>query len=43
MSELINVQQVDGQLLVSSREIATNFEKQHKHVIEKIENLLEKI
>lgn len=38
MSELINVQQVDGQLLVSSREIATNFEKQHKHVIEKIEN-----
>ena len=38
MSELIYVQQVDGQLLVSSREIATNFEKQHKHVIEKIEN-----
>ena len=38
MSELINVQQVDAQLLVSSREIATNFEKQHKHVIEKIEN-----
>ena len=38
MSEFINVQQVDGQLLVSSREIATNFEKQHKHVIEKIEN-----
>ena len=38
MSELINVQQEDGQLLVSSREIATNFEKQHKHVIEKIEN-----
>ena len=38
MSGLINVQQVDGQLLVSSREIATNFEKQHKHVIEKIEN-----
>ena len=38
MTELINVQQVDGQLLVSSREIATNFEKQHKHVIEKIEN-----
>lgn len=38
MSELINVQQVDDQLLVSSREIATNFEKQHKHVIEKIEN-----
>ena len=38
MSELINVQQVDCKLLVSSREIATNFEKQHKHVIEKIEN-----
>ena len=38
MGEIINVQNLEGQLLVSSREIATNFEKQHKHVIEKIEN-----
>ncbi|SCI24657.1 Uncharacterized phage-encoded protein [uncultured Clostridium sp.] len=37
MNEIINVKHLDGQLLVSSREIANNFEKQHKHVIEKIE------
>lgn len=39
MSEIINVQQLDGQLLVSSREVAVNFEKQHKHVLEAIEEI----
>lgn len=39
MREIINVQNLDGQLLVSSREIADNFEKQHKHVLEAIEEI----
>lgn len=37
--DTINVQNISGQLLVSSREIAKNFEKQHKHVIEAIEEV----
>ena len=37
MSEIINVQNLNGQLLVSSREIAINFEKRHADVIKAIE------
>ena len=38
-SEVVNIQELDGALLVSSREIATNFEKRHNHVVEVIEKL----
>lgn len=41
MNELINViKNEKGQLVVSSREIATNFNKDHKHVLESISNLI---
>lgn len=40
MSDLINIHNDGSKLLVSSREVAKNFEKDHKHVIEKIENLM---
>lgn len=39
MNNLINVQSMDGVMVVSSREVAENFEKQHKHVLEAIGNL----
>lgn len=39
MQEIINVQNLDGQLLVSSREVAVNFEKNHKEVLRSIENI----
>lgn len=39
----INLKEYEGKPVVSSREIATNFEKQHKHVLESIENLKAKI
>lgn len=39
MNELINIQNKDGQLTVSSREVASNFEKQNKHVMEAIREL----
>ena len=35
----INVKEYQGQSVVSSKEIACNFEKQHKHVLESIENI----
>ncbi len=35
----INVKEYKGQSVVSSKEIAYNFEKQHKHVLESIENI----
>lgn len=41
MSELINIENKDGQLVVSSREVAGNFEKQHKDVLEAISKLSE--
>lgn len=42
MNELqINLKEYEGKPVVSSKEIATNFEKQHKHVLESIENLKE--
>jgi anti-repressor protein len=37
--QLINVQNIDGELLVTSREISTNFEKEHRNVVRAIENL----
>ena len=37
----IDVREYEGQPVVSSREVANNFEKQHKHVLECIENLKE--
>ena len=37
--ELINIQDIDGSLLASSREIATNFGKRHNDVVKTIENL----
>lgn len=37
--ELINLQNIEGELLVTSREIATNFEKDHRNVVRAIDNL----
>lgn len=37
MNAMINVQHLDGQLLVSSLEVAKNFKKEHKHVLEKVD------
>ncbi|MFQ8632113.1 MAG: Rha family transcriptional regulator [Intestinibacter bartlettii] len=37
----IDVREYEGQPVVSSREVANNFEKKHKHVLECIENLKE--
>lgn len=39
-NELINIINKEGTMVVSSREVAENFEKQHKHVLEKIEELV---
>ncbi|MDB8790657.1 ORF6C domain-containing protein [Romboutsia sp. 1001216sp1] len=39
LNNLVNVKNINGQLLVSSREIATNFEKRHNDVVKAIENL----
>ncbi|WP_333638556.1 Rha family transcriptional regulator [Tissierella praeacuta] len=39
MNNLINIQDRNGQLIVSSREVAENFEKEHKHVMESIREL----
>lgn len=41
MNELINIKEYEGKPVVSSREVANNFEKKHKHVLESIENLKE--
>lgn len=38
--QLINIINKEGQLTVSSREVAENFDKEHKNVIQSIENLL---
>lgn len=43
MNELINIQNQEGQLVVSSRQVAEHFEKQHKHVLEKIDNVLKEL
>lgn len=39
MQQLIHIQNKEGQMLVSSREVAANFGKQHKDVLESIRNL----
>lgn len=39
MNELINIMEKDGQLVVSSRQVAENFEKEHKDVLKAIENI----
>jgi len=41
MNTLINIQNKDGQLLVSSREVAENFQKNHQHVLRDIDVLKE--
>ena len=40
MDNLINIINKDGNLLVSSREVAENFEKEHKNVIRDIESYI---
>ena len=40
MNELINIQNQDGQLTVSSREVAQNFEKEHRVVLKAIDDLI---
>lgn len=39
MGELINIENVKGELVVSSREVAKNFGKEHKHVLRDIDNI----
>jgi anti-repressor protein len=39
MNGLINIENKDGVLLVSSREVAERFGKEHKHVLESITNI----
>lgn len=39
-SNLINIENSNGKLLASSREIAKNFDKEHKHVMEAARNLM---
>ena len=41
MNELINIENKDGVLLVSSREVAERFEKRHDHVLRDVEALLD--
>lgn len=43
MNELINVLNQDGNLVVSSREVAKNFDKEHYHVVEAIENKIKNL
>lgn len=40
MDNLINIENKDGQLLVSSLEVAKNFGRVHKNVIQTIKNLV---
>lgn len=40
MENIINVQNIEGQMVVSSREVAQNFEKEHKNVLQTIKNLV---
>lgn len=43
MSNLIKITNQDGNLVVSSREVARDFEKEHYHVIEAIENKIKNL
>ncbi|ALU14567.1 phage regulatory protein Rha family [Eubacterium limosum] len=40
MENLINVQNIEGRMVVSSREVAKNFEKEHKNVTATIKELI---
>jgi len=40
MSNIIKILNKDGQLVVSSRQVARDFEKEHKHVLESIDALV---
>lgn len=40
MSNVINILNDNGLLVVTSREVSENFEKRHKHVLESINNLI---
>ena len=40
-NELINIENKNGVMVVSSREVANNFEKEHSKVIRSIENLIQ--
>lgn len=40
MENIINVQNIEGQMVVSSRELAENFRKRHSDVLRDIENLI---
>lgn len=41
MTNLVNVQNKDGVMVVSSRDVANDFDRRHDHVIRDIENLIE--
>lgn len=43
MDELINIENKEGDLVVSSREIAKNFEKRHDHVLRDIDNKIKSL
>ena len=43
MNNLINIENQDGTLLVSSREVAENFEKRHDSVLRDVTNLIENV
>lgn len=43
MSNLINIINQDGNLVVSSRDVARDFGKEHYHVIEAIENKIKNL
>lgn len=43
MNNNVEIKNLNGTTVVSSREVAANFEKQHKHVLEKIAELIEAI
>ena len=41
MNNKVEIKNLNGTTVVSSREVAANFEKQHKHVLEKIAELID--
>ena len=43
MNKLINIQNQDGKLTVSSRDVADNFAKRHSDVLVKIQGLAEEM
>lgn len=43
MSNIIKILNKDGQLVVSSRQVARDFEKEHKHVLESIDALVKDV